>query len=568
MNGKQKHTGFSVPALLCGLLLAGALVAALQYAHKITYVAYPILGYTMLALIAIGALGFWHLAARGIALSFARLFPTHADFVRLILCLALGVTGLLLRMHVLLAASTDASGETGMLFTIARFASTGKLSSDLLNSYVRYLALSPSSFAYPAYLVSTVTALFGESVRALLYVNLLLTVCNIALGSALAKTVAGKRAVLPVMALFCLWPTSILAAGTITPIPYFTFFLLVALTILARFFGMGHDPAHIKHPILTLALLPLCGILIGFLPSVRPEGHVVPIAAGILMALYRTPRLAADNNRSACVILSVRSMRFVLVVLPMILTMLIMWQKLRMLIEQAPVFGLSELGYSFMVGMNALAGGAWNQADADFFTQASASAQSAFATQWAFFRTGFVRLIDDPAEVLKMILSAKRLFVWQHGDLTLAGTVGFIRNYPVQLLYVLCLTFATASAFLTSRMQKPAAKPLFTVLGMLLLFSVLFEARTEEQALILPLILAVAGGYGALPDDAVQSGIPKRGHRVRPPSHILSDAQMRDNIQNGHLRITATRAYLDDHASSGIVREGDVHIVEENEKNS
>jgi len=530
----------NVPAFFCSLLLAGAWIASFQYAHRMTYSLYPLMGYTVLAIVTGTMMAVWRRALAGGSGLLERVFAKRAGLARVAICLMAGIAGLYLRWRLIAPVSDEATGDVAMLFDIARFASGSTVSPEFVASYSRYLALMPSSFGYPAYVLARIFALTGESVRALLMTNLVFTAAGIALACNLVRLSFGPRAMVQTALLLSFWPSSIMAAREATAIPYFVMCLLIVLNIFASLFRDGNGAA--KKRGFLLLLLILAGILLGHMTFLRPEGHITALAALFALTTCPAPRLGADNHRASNVALSVRWFRLAIVLLPMLLTIMITRDRLNYLVGQISVFGPGELGYNFLVGMNVGAGGVWNQQDADFYRQLQAGGASAFQVQWACFQAGWARFIADPLGSLRLIADAKRLYVWQSDISLLSGISG---QYPFQLLYISALGGATLAAFKSFLGRTAIGRPLFTVLGGLILYSVICEARVDTQMLTLPLVLATAGGFSVQGVTASADALRAEDAFTEKETHVMTEEQLLGVISAGNLCVSVTQACLE-----------------------
>jgi 4-amino-4-deoxy-L-arabinose transferase-like glycosyltransferase len=502
----QKADGFT--KMLCALFALGigcALLAALSYNTQMLPFPYAAQALLLLAgsavvLFLAGVVRFGVRISRQVSGRF--LTMANACLVVALLSVAYA-----LRAAVIQNIPMEPASDFKTYYALGSLLAEDRLLTDSGMQLRHYVATFPHTIGFPALVLAPVFRLFGTSLRAALYANLLLSLGTVLLVYAIGRRLFGRLIGLMGMAAAAVWPSHVLYANMVASEPAFMLLLLLALYLLAL--TLSHSAAAHPRPVLAIAAMVGAGIFLGVANAVRPMALVMLIATCIT-CLFRCEKLAVGKG-GARQILSRGWLLALVVALGFFVTSGLAAHRVRSLIRMEPASGLTAMGYNLMVGVNAQHDGEWNAEDAAFFDDVYAQTGSAAAAHQAGMAVAIDRIRQNPQDTLRLFAQKFRS-LWQADDFGIEWNLFFTAqqgNLPPGLnqflqslrlpsgaLYVLLLFLMLPAAACQWRQHRPnpiAMLGMLFFLGTALLHMVL-ETQARYHYNMIPFFILL-GGY-------------------------------------------------------------------------
>lgn len=484
------------------------------------------------------------------------------------ICAVAFAGGLLLRLWVIHSIPVEPESDFETYYRIANHLLNDTLLTPEGAADKRYIALYPHTIGYPMLVLLPVFRLFGASVNAALYANLVCSMLAVVLAGHIGYRLHGRLGMVCVTVLMSLWPSHIFYSNMVATEPAFTLLLLLAADIMQSVLDRRENSLYIRAPGRMLALLCLLGIILAVAGAIRPMALILLAAfAAVQLGMGKEGRELADGSGLQNAV-SRGVMCLVLVLVFYFGTGMIITRTISDTIMEEPVGGLSASGYNLMVGVNAKSLGLWNQEDADFFAAAYEETESASAAHKACLDKALERIAAEPENTLDLLIYKFRdlwqtddfgidwnlLWTGQQGTLTDEMSAMFEAWRPVGRTAYMMLLLLGLIAVLEAWRRTRAPHPMLMVCVLFFLGTALAHMLLETQVryhynmipfLILLGSFALAGWRQRMQEEPpVRIVEIERDTKEMPEDHTRFD--MDSAILNGNIRVSVTKKYEDE----------------------
>lgn len=484
------------------------------------------------------------------------------------ICAVAFAGGLLLRLWVIHSIPVEPESDFETYYRIANHLLNDTLLTPEGAADKRYIALYPHTIGYPMLVLLPVFRLFGASVNAALYANLVCSMLAVVLAGHIGYRLHGRLGMVCVTVLMSLWPSHIFYSNMVATEPAFTLLLLLAADIMQSVLDRRENSLYIRAPGRMLALLCLLGIILAVAGAIRPMALILLAAfAAVQLGMGKEGRELADGSGLQNAV-SRGVMCLVLVLVFYFGTGMIITRTISDTIMEEPVSGVSASGYNLMVGVNAKSLGLWNQEDADFFAAAYEETESASAAHKACLDKALERIAAEPENTLDLLIYKFRdlwqtddfgidwnlLWTGQQGTLTDEMSAMFEAWRPVGRTAYMMLLLLGLIAVLEAWRRTRAPHPMLMVCVLFFLGTALAHMLLETQVryhynmipfLILLGSFALAGWRQRMQEEPpVRIVEIERDTKEMPEDHTRFD--MDSAILNGNIRVSVTKKYEDE----------------------
>ena len=320
----------------------------------------------------------------------------------------------LIRIWVITELPIAPSSDYQTYYQIADLLSKGTLNS---SGYSGYIAKFPHVIGYP-FILSLLFRITGPSLAAGLYLNLAASLFSVFLTYRIARTLCGRLGGMIALLGAAFWPSQILYGTILASEPVFTCMLLLSIWLFIYFY---RSPVRLENREGSLFLCCTLGVLLALTSAVSPLAEILLVAV-VLCCIPFVVRFN-KNERMLYGRLSRASCQGWFLSLVVLISFFICNQLLSAAISNTIAYkmpgGSVSFGYNLMVGVNIDAKGAWNQQDADFFSNEFTSTNSAEAAHKASLNVGLERIRSNPVGVANLAME-KFTSLWGNDDY--AGT--------------------------------------------------------------------------------------------------------------------------------------------------
>lgn len=484
------------------------------------------------------------------------------------LCAVVFTAGLLLRLWVIRSIPVEPESDFETYYRIANHLLNDTLLTPEGAADKRYIALYPHTIGYPMLVLLPVFRIFGASVNAALYANLVCSMLAVVLAGHIGYRLHGRLGMVCVTVMMSLWPSHIFYSNMVATEPAFTLLLLLAADVMVSILERRKDSLFVRAPGRMLALLCLLGIVLAVAGAIRPMALILLAAFGaVQLGMGKEGRDLADGSGLQNAV-SRNVMCLVLVLAFYFGTGAIITRTISDTIMEEPVGGLSASGYNLMVGVNSKSLGLWNQEDADFFAAAYEETESASAAHKACMDKALDRIAAEPENTMDLLIYKFRdlwqtddfgidwnlLWTGQQGTLTAEMSAMFEQWRPVGRTAWMMLLLLGMIAVLEAWRRNRAPHPMMMVCILFFLGTALAHMLLETQVryhynmipfLILLGSFALAGWRQRVKEEPpVRIVEIERDSKEMPEDHTRFD--MGSAILNGNIRVSVTKKYEDE----------------------
>lgn len=436
-----------------------------------------------------------------------------------------------------------------------------------------YISEFPHVIGFP-FVLALLFKITGPSLTAGLYLNMAASIIGVFFIYRTARLLGGRLCGLIALTLMAFWPSMILYGDLLASEPMFTCLMIIAIYIFVHIIKYPAKTGKISICIILSALL---GITMATASSVRPMTEILLIAAVLTLVLCNIKLRDANKTlgifrRAVCK----GWFRAAVAVFAYLLTSLIISGSIMSAIGRNLPSGSVSYGFNLMVGVNIKANGAWNQEDADFFTNQFSGTNSAQAAHKASVDIAIGRIEANPVGVLNLAME-KFTFLWENDDFASSWNTLFLtqqNNYTNDIknlitnvtvwdnyIYLVCLFLSFIMGLILWRKKTGSSAQVLMLffIGTVMVHMIL-ECQNRYHYNILPVFMLLTAmgvteiykSYHHKPDVKELSNIidPETMAQVaatqatQAPQSVNAGFDMLSAIKEGHVTVTVTEAYL------------------------
>lgn len=501
--------------------------------------------------------------------------PKISTAVEAILITFVIISAVAVRLWIIRNLPVQPESDFKTYYKIAELLANGTLLKDG-TGYCDYISQFPHVIGYP-YILSKVFVVFGPSVKAGLYLNLIASVLSIIFVNRIGRLIFGRAGGFFAMLFVAFWPSQILYINQMASEPVFMCLTLLCIWIIAYLFKM---PASVKASRI-LILYVILGTLFAMAGAVRPVSIILLVGMIICTITYKAK--ASDISRAG-LIKSLMSRGWigavVILVSYLVCSIIISGATARTIDRELPGSTVS-FGYNLMVGLNMESKGMWNEQDSKFLNDRYMETGSAQEAHKASRNEAVKRLTKDPLGIANLMFQKYTLLWWnddygaywnllfleQQGNLT-AHKSELINDITIwnNIYYIICVYLSlVAGIFLWFRKNVGTEHVLILYFIGTALLHMILESQGRYHYNILPVfaLLAVSGlteifryYQNHLADNQSQN-TDTLADKEQETKHEISSEENRNNntsdnnfdildaIRKGHVTVTVTEAYLE-----------------------
>lgn len=317
-----------------------------------------------------------------------------------------------IRVYVVRTVPMEPESDYKTYYEVAEYIARGTLTTQG-TGYCDYISLFPHVYGYP-YVLSLVFRIFGVSVAAALYFNVVLSVATVFLSYRAARTAGGRLCGLAALFLTAFWPSQIIYINMVASEYLFSFMLMLAVYLFVK--SLRDDSGDIKHPVTGVLLHAFLGGWLALTAAIRPMALLLLITIFICIGFekLRLPVRATKDQPVSLLILSKGWMRCCLVVVIYLGINGLITIGVTNAVDRDLVSGGASFGYNLLVGLNAESEGGWNQEDADLLDTVLAQTGSATQAHAACLDLAVQRLSNVEGTANLLFLKFQNL--WMNDD--------------------------------------------------------------------------------------------------------------------------------------------------------
>lgn len=546
------------------LCMGLALSASLEYVTRATERVYLLQGKWLLTMLAIT------LALFGLTRFISKLSRRMSDRAKNALFIIASVlfmaAGLAARLWVIDNIEIQPASDFETYWRLANYLLNDTLMSEQGDLYREYVALYPHTIGFPMMVLWPVFKLFGSSVKNALYANLVCSMLSIPIAGRIGRRCGGRIGGLYATAALSLWPSHIFFSNMIATEPAFTLFILIATDLLTAALDRGESGLYYTAPERAVGRLALGGIVLALAGAIRPMAIIMLAAYGAVVVFGGDSSPPGVEKHGAQYTLSKGWLCLIAVLIPYLATQLLMSNVIEDTIMEKPAGGITSSGYNLMVGVNVESNGLWNQEDADFFAAAYDETGSTDLAHQMCIQKAIERARTSPEDVLNLLVYKFR-DLWQTDDfgidwnLLWLGQQGLLtpemkdileQARPVgRVVYMCALLFALSGAL--NLWKDPRATEPSLLLFMLFylgtaLAHMLLETQVRYHYNMIPYLILLSSTtlsrwrFSFTQEPVVAAPEEPENEDTGSGKYLSFDIPWA--IREGHLRITATKAYL------------------------
>lgn len=511
VNDRGKRTAYLLSVPICGALLVWAFLSAWNYAFRLTFSPYPVLGHTLLLIQLIAIAGLAHALFRYGGNLMRRILPNslRAGLAGLFMLLCL-VVSVLLRVWIVQNAA-DASSAGAPEYQLALLMRNPTQDTQG-NYYLNYLAQHPYQYYY-ASVLSKYFILFAQTLTSALAFQTVLSLANVVLAALLAFRLGGMKSMLLTFFLMCFWPSQLLMSASLSSVPMLTGLFLLTAAVTLHILRQLRRRETLRRPLLLVLELVGLSVLLAWCTYTELPGFLAFFS--VLAVLAQAPSKHFQKEENAIQrFLSYRSLCIVLVSIGYFFSLFVTHETIRSFTRQDTPRLSPSMGYSLMIGSNPDSLGLWNQTDVDRFYQVmeeTGSAVTAQADAAAVFRA---RMGGDFSGTLRMFANEKFPYLWRQdlfsmqsleaqwaqteqdtaGRQQLSAALNALTGVW-QRAYLALLFIAVLSMVRLLRREQRRALPLLYTQALLMLFCMVFEPLSAYHDTGIPMLITLASFF-------------------------------------------------------------------------
>ncbi len=328
----------------------------------------------------------------------------------------------MMRIWVIAKLPIAPSSDYQTYYQVADLLSKGGLGG---SGYSGYIAQFPHVIGYP-FILSLLFRITGPSLQAGLYLNMAAALLNVFLTYRIARVLGGRLSGMIALLVAAFWPSQILYGAILASEPVFTCMLLLSIWL---FIYLYRYPARLWNREGAVFLCFLLGVSLALSNAVRPLSVILLV--GVILCIIPFTIRFDKNEKMLNGKLSRASCQGWFLALVISLSFLLCSRLISASISNTIAYklpgGSVSFGYNLMVGVNIEAKGAWNQQDAEFFSNEFASTNSPQAAHQASVGVALARIGSDPVGILNLAME-KFTFVWSNDDYAGTWTTLFLEQ--------------------------------------------------------------------------------------------------------------------------------------------
>ncbi|MFT4145688.1 MAG: glycosyltransferase family 39 protein [Mobilitalea sp.] len=465
------------------------------------------------------------------------------------------------------------------------------------------IGLFPHTYGY-AYILSIVMKIFGTNPNVCLYTNVGFSTLTALFCYGIGRRIAGRIAAFSAMLISFYWPSQIIFSNINGAEASFTCLLYGAAYLAVITLQINLNTKLNAFRIILLHLF--CGISIAISSAIRPMGLILLIAY-VICLLSINKKLEFTNIMDVklkTILLSKGFFRVIWVIIGYFITSQLIFAGISQAIEKDIASG-GAMGYSLMVGTNIESEGSYSEEGMEFLYKVYEETESANATHDASMEVAIQHVKENPVGMLKL-MAQKFYLVWFNDDYAVHSnivrmnkeeTMTSDREVMFEHLTVLNHFFYLLIVFLSgigaiSLIKKDNIAVLFAIffVGTVTLFLLVEIQNRYHYFALQSIAILAAGGIGftyefyrqrselrinnklmLLADAELAAGTVEVADSEKSDLETSEDvpatatAASKMNtidvikaIQEGHIRITATKAY-----ENGIPTGGEPSTIDE-----
>ncbi len=505
-----------------------------------------------------------------------------------LLILAILGGGVALRMYFLNSYPVGMESDYKFYYEVAIMIKDGTLTTLSNNEYI---SLFPHTYGY-CYILSLVMRVFGTDPSICYYTNIIFSAITALFCYGIGRRIAGRVAGISALAISFFWPSQIIFSNINGAEAAFTCFLYGAAYLCLMSMQIKEDTKLGTSRIILRHVI--CGILIALSSAIRPMGLVLLIAFVIcLLSINKklTYKSIMDVSLKT-ILLSKGFLRAIFVLLGYFIASQLISAGVAQAIEKDIASG-GAMGYSLMVGTNIASDGGYSEETKDFLDKAYEETESANAANDASMEKAIEQIKANPVGILELF--AKKFYlVWSNDDYATTTNIVTMDNQKIltddtkslfydladlnNVFYLFVVFLSAIGVIFLIRKDNEASLFAIFFIGTIALFLLVEMQNRYHYFALQSIAILAAGGIGftyefyrqrselrisnklmLLADVELAAGVVEEEVKERTeletseavPASATAASKMNTidvikAIQEGHIRITATKAYQDE----------------------
>ena len=505
-----------------------------------------------------------------------------------LLILAILGGGVALRLYYIKSYPVGMESDYKFYYDVAIMIKDGTLTTLSNNEYI---SLFPHTYGY-CYILSLVMRVFGTDPSICYYANIVFAAITALFCYGIGRRIAGRVAGISALAISFFWPSQILFSNINGAEAAFTCFLYGAAYLCLMSMQIKEDTKLGTSRIILRHVI--CGILIALSSAIRPMGLVLLIAF-VICLLSMNKKLTYKSIMDVSlktILLSKGFLRAIFVLLGYFIASQLISAGVAQAIEKDIASG-GAMGYSLMVGTNIASDGGYSEETRKFLDEAYKETESANAANHASMEVAIEQIKENPIGILELF--AKKFYlVWSNDDYATTTNIVTMNNQLLltpdveslfydladlnNVFYLFVVFLSAIGVIFLLRKDNEASLFAIFFIGTIALFLLVEMQNRYHYFALQSLAILAAGGIGftyefyrqrselrisnklmLLADVELAAGVVEEEVKegaVLETSEVISvstTAASKMNtidvikaIQEGHIRITATKAYQED----------------------
>ena len=505
-----------------------------------------------------------------------------------LLILAILGGGVALRLYYINSYPVGMESDYKFYYDVAIMIKDGTLTTLSNNEYI---SLFPHTYGY-CYILSLVMRVFGTDPSICYYTNIVFSAITALFCYGIGRRIAGRVAGISALAISFFWPSQILFSNINGAEAAFTCFLYGAAYLCLMSMQIKEDTKLGTSRIILRHVI--CGILIALSSAIRPMGLVLLIAFVIcLLSINKklTYKSIMDVSLKT-ILLSKGFLRAVFVLLGYFIASQLISAGVAQAIEKDIASG-GAMGYSLMVGTNIASDGGYSEETQEFLKQAYEETESANAANAANMEVAIKQIKENPIGILELF--AKKFYlVWSNDDYATTTNIVTMNNQLLltpdieslfydladlnNVFYLFVVFLSAIGVIFLLRKDNEASLFAIFFIGTIALFLLVEMQNRYHYFALQSIAILAAGGIGftyefyrqrselrisnklmLLADVELAAGVVeeevKEGAVLETSEGVAASTTAASKmntidvikaIQEGHIRITATKAYQEE----------------------
>ena len=526
----------------------------------------------------------FYLVTMPVVIKLLRPMRRLAIFAEILIILSVLIMGLILRINYIKTNPVNMESDYKFYYDVAGMIKDHTL---LEKSSNEYIALFPHTFGY-SYLLSIVLRIFGEAPEVCLYFNAVLSVLTALFCYGIGRYLAGRVAGIASLIITCFWPSQIIFSNINGSEAAFCFFLYGAALLMVVVMRSCNKTSRVS---LVLLLHLLIGILLSIASAIRPMSFAFFLAL-ILCFIFFNQKLTYQKSITelsvSTIFLSKGIFRAAFIILGYVLCSQFISAGISVAIQKE-VAGSGATGYSLMVGLHTISDGGHSEETMDFLFDTYKETGSANETNRICMDKAIEEVEQNPQGILEL-MAKKFYLIWSNDDYATTTNIVTMNNQglltpqkeaslyhlaDISNIYYLFIVFLSiiGAGYLFFKDNNAQVFAVFFVGAVVMHLLVEMQNRYHYYLLQNFAIMAAvgmgflfnrylkqtqmkmlikSGAFDAFPvsGDTSEAAATLEKQRVNDLAVIgtneLKPINIIDAIKEGHITITATKAYQSD----------------------